>query len=312
MGKTRPSEPQTRNRRGFYIYGPDFFFLPNKYWEIVKQGADEITVQIRGTSEQARLPRQFLAQTLREPSECAYEIRPRPHHFAVVLPPERLETFPPGVVHYVHESDRLHDDGVPAKKAWGGLKDRWYAFVWTNTREPFGSIVIPEKFRPYQRGVAAHYVQENEADENQLMIPVSFYTRDSGEPAYNELMAAWLNSTVGIAFRFEVRAWLGAASERMSGAQLDEKLTVPRRDTLSTKDLSKAHSILKSSPKKLPDFAEQFGTNYSGSWRESLDRFCLDLCAVPRARVETILDGCINVVLGWIRSSSGDPSWSPG
>jgi hypothetical protein len=304
--------PQNRNRRGFYIYGPDFFFIPNKYWEVTKEGVEAITVRIRGTEEAAKLPRQFLAPTLREPAESAHELTPRPRHFVLVIPPERLETFPQGIIDYVRESERLHEGGVPAKESWDGPKGRWYAFVWKATRDPFGSIVIPEKFRPHQRGVAAHYVGQNESSENQLVVPVSFYTRDSGDAEYNQLIVAWLNSTIGLAFRFEVRSWLGAASERMSGAQLDEKLAIPRRDALSKSDLSRAHALLKSCPRRLPDFAKQYGTSYPGSWREGLDRFCLELCSVPETKVESTLDGCITVVLSWIRSSMGDPSWSPG
>ena len=300
-----------RNRRGFYIYGPDFFFLPNKYWEISADAEEYVAATIRGTGQTVRLPKHYLSPTLREPADSAHSLLPRPRHFALQLPPERLNTFPDGVVDYVRESDRIHDSDIPAKANWTGPKDRWYAFVWEATREPFGSIVIPEKFRPHQRGVAAHYIEQNEHSKNQVVVPVSFYTRDSGDPAYNQLVVAWLNSTIALAFRFEVRSWLGAASERMSGAQLDEKLAVPRRESLSKADFAMANKLLKSCPQELPDYAGQIGAAYAGSWRERLDRFCLELCAIPPTKAESVLNGCIEVLIGWIRSSMGDPSWLP-
>lgn len=300
-----------RNRRGFYIYGPDFFFVPNRYWEIIDESDSSVALRVRDSPQEVSIPRQFLHPSLREPSASAYELRPQARHYAFVPPAERLDALPSGVADYVRECSRLHEEEIPAKRFWDGPTGRWYAFVWKGTREPFGPIVIPEKFHPYQRGVSAHYLKENEPGGNQVFAPVSFYTRDTGDARYNQLIVLWLNSTLALSLRFEVRSWLGAASERMSGAQLDAKLLVPGRASLSKEDLGRASRFLSSAPKRLPDYTEQYGAAYSGSWRESVDKFSLDLCGVPPSKYDSILEGSTRTVLNWVRSARGDPSWTP-
>lgn len=73
---------------------------------------------------------------------------------------------------------------------------RWYSHINHVLREPFGSIAIPEKFRSYQRGVAAHYI--NMVHEK-VAVPVTFYKKSVGSPNKDVALVAWLNSTTGLA-----------------------------------------------------------------------------------------------------------------
>ncbi len=44
--------------RGIEMYGPDFFFIPNKYWRIIEETRDYVVISNNG--EQLELPRRYL------------------------------------------------------------------------------------------------------------------------------------------------------------------------------------------------------------------------------------------------------------
>jgi hypothetical protein len=284
-------------RRGYYIYGKDFFILPNKLWIKVSEN-DRTVYGLAGSDVTVSLDKKYLIPTIREPSECAYEVKPRFSFNVFSVPEHPISSLPAGVRIYIEHTRRLlGDEKIPAIGLYRGTSKRWYSHIWYSLREPFGSIVIPEKFRPYQRGVAAHYI---DMTRRKVAVPVTFYTRSAGSPAKDYAMVAWLNSTVGLAFRYKDRAWLGTASERMSGEQLDamEVLNVAR---CSPSDLSKLGKLLSRLPSTLPDFDRQLEEPfYSESGRAELDKKILELLGIKSSKIDSFRQHCVNVVKEWI------------
>jgi len=299
--KKKQQEETSRpgNRRGYYIYGKDFFILPNRLWRKVSEN-DRVVFSLVGSEANVSLDRKYLVPTVREPSDCAYEIHPRFSFYALSIPDSPISSLPSDLRTYINHSRKLLDDEeISAIGLYKDSKKRWYSHIWYVLKEPFGSIVIPEKFRPYQRGVAAHYI---DMVHRKSAVPVTFYTRSVGSPSEDIAVVAWLNSTVGLAFRYKDRSWLGSASERMSGEQLDamEILNVKK---LGSADLAKLAKHLSKLPSPLPDFEEQLKEPfYSTSGRSDLDCFVLELLGVKKSKSNYYQTRCIDIVKKWINT----------
>ncbi len=286
-------------RRGYYIYGKDFFILPNKLWKKVSEN-DRIAFRLKESNVTVSLDRDYLIPTVREPSDCAYVIEPQFQFYVLSIPEHPISSFPAGIRTYIDNTRKLlGDNEISAISLYKNTPKRWYSHIWYSLKEPFGSVVIPEKFRPYQRGVAAHYI---DMTREKVAVPVTFYTRSSGSPARDFGMVAWLNSTVGLAFRHQDRAWLGTASERMSGEQLD-RMAVLNVTECSTSDLSKLRKCLSKLPSPLPEFIEQLREPfYSESGRAELDSTVLELLGIKDSKIDSYRRHCLNIVKEWIRN----------
>jgi len=171
--------------RGLEMYGPEFFFIPNKHWSVAEEG-EEILISRGG--ETLSLGRNLLVRCLRRPSLYARRIEVRPDSYMVAIPPIPVEELPPDVRRYVRWGEES-GTAAPAIRAFGR---RWYShvFIQIESKRPFGRVFIPDKvdltFR--RRGVFANYSEEPvSASKNFYLI------RGSGREA--KLIAAWLNST---------------------------------------------------------------------------------------------------------------------
>jgi hypothetical protein len=297
--RKQPNTYKQGNRRGYYIYGKDFFILPNRLWTKTSEN-DRVVFSLAGSEVSVSIGRDYLIPTVREPSDCAYEIHPRLSFYALSIPDRPLTSLPADLRTYINHSRKLlGDEEISAIALYESTKKRWYSHIHYVLREPFGSIVIPEKFRPYQRGAAAHYI---DMAKKRVAVPVTFYTRSAGSPSKDVAVVAWLNSTIGLAFRYKDRAWLGTASERMSGEQLDAMEVIDVSE-LSLVDLSKLSNHLSKLPSALPDFEEQLNEPfYSESGRSDLDCFVLEMLGVKETKIEHYQKRCIAIVKEWIKT----------
>lgn len=287
------------NRRGYYIYGKDFFILPNKLWKKVSEN-DRVVFNLIESNVKISIDKEYLIPTIRKPSECAYEIEPKFTHYVISIPDLPISSLPPEIGTYIqHTQKLLGNKKIPAISLYKGTRKRWYSHIWYSLKEPFGAIVIPEKFRPYKRGVSAHYVGTK---RERFAVPVTFYTRSTGSPLKDYAIVAWLNSTIGLAFRYVDRAWLGTASERMSGEQLDA-MKILNVAKCSSSDLSRLVNTLLKLPSPLPEFEEQLKEPfYSESGRLQLDNAILELLGVKESKIDFYRQHCINKVKTWIRT----------
>jgi len=296
--RKRIIDPKPASRRGYYIYGKDFFILPNRLWTKISEN-DRVVFELIGSDISISLNKEYLIPTIRDPSDCAYEIRPKFSFYALSVPDRPLAVLPSDLRRYIdHSRKLLGDDEISAISLYKGTKKRWFSHIHYVLREPFGSIIIPEKFRPYQRGVAAHYV---DMIHEKVAVPVTFYTRSTGSKSQDIAIVAWLNSTIGLAFRHKDRAWLGTASERMSGEQLDA-MEILNVSELTSTELSKLAKQLFKLPSVMPDFEEQLSEPfYSDSGRGDLDRLILEILGVKGTKIDHYQKRCINIVREWIK-----------
>ncbi|MGC9113077.1 N-6 DNA methylase [Acidilobus sp.] len=165
--------------RGIEMYGPDFFFIPNRYWSIVSEDAESVTIS--DGSQRLRIPRRYLVKCLRKPEHYNNSIVVSdPGFYALAIDNE-----PEGDVAKYVEWGLSSGTASAAVKAFGG---RWYQHIWRQlqAKKPYGHIFIRDKLDTARHRILANYSREP------LCATKNFYViRDD-----NPLMAAWLNSNI--------------------------------------------------------------------------------------------------------------------
>ncbi len=173
--------------RGLEMYGPDFFFIPNRYWSLLEEEEDHVIIAWKG--EKLSIGKEFLVRALRKPSLYAKRIEVRPDSYMLAIPPIPLEELPVDLRRYVRWGG-LSGAAAPAIKAFGR---RWYSHVYAQvkTKQPFGRVFIPDKvdlmFK--NRGVFANYSREP------VSASKNFYLLKGLSNEEAKIVAAWLNST---------------------------------------------------------------------------------------------------------------------
>ncbi len=173
--------------RGLEMYGPDFFFVPNRYWKVLRDGHESLVIEHLG--EQLAIPKEFLIRTLRKPSLYANKIEVNPDTYMLAIPPLNLEELPRDIRSYMDWGARSRTS-APAMKVFG---KKWYSHVYTQVRSkrPFGRVFIPDKvdlmFR--NRGVFANYSEEP------VSASKNFYLLKGLDEDKAKQVASWLNST---------------------------------------------------------------------------------------------------------------------
>ena len=176
--------------RGIEMYGPDFFFIPNRYWRLVED--DESYVRLESKWGAVKLDKSLLVKALRKPSLYSWRIEAEVDTYMLAIPPAGLRELPRELREYVEWGAR---SGVaaPAIRAYGEL---WYSHVYrqVKAKKPFGHVFIPDKvdllFR--RRGVFANYTREETAASKNFYIARCSLVE-------SKLITAWLNSTIFLA-----------------------------------------------------------------------------------------------------------------
>jgi len=176
--------------RGVEMYGPEFFFIPNKYWEIVEETDDFVRMQNR--SRELTINKEFLVKTLRKPSLYSRKIEADVDTFMLSIPPIEINDLPSDLQEYIKWGVNS-DAAKPAINAYGKY---WYSHVHKQmtTKKPFGQVFIPDKvdilFK--NRSVFANYTKEKVAASKNFYI-----VRDKNEIP-TKLLIGWFNSTIFI------------------------------------------------------------------------------------------------------------------
>ena len=191
--------------RGIEMYGPDFFFIPNKYWKIDEETWDYVV--ITNNNEWLEIPRRYLVPCLRKPEYYESEVLVRDPGFYVLAINERQ---PSGdVLKYIKWGERVR---VPALK----FGSRWYQYAWRQlaVKKPFGHVFIHDKVVLSKPRVLANY------SPKPLCASKDFYIVKTNNP----LIAAWYNSSI---FRDILAVFGRKISEDWTRLLEDDYLSIP-------------------------------------------------------------------------------------
>lgn len=273
-------------RRGFYIYGKNFFFLPNKYWDIIDDETNFIIIQNRDTLEKLQIDKKILKRTLRSPALHHKYVIPESDHYVLFITIDKSK-LTNNIKRYIKWSKILNDKEISARK---NNPKSFYKFTGEQIKSsPFGRIIIPEKYKPVNRGVSSHILDD-------IIVPVSYYTKSTGDNVWDKLICAWLNSSIGILIRYNARVILGSASERLNGEQINQ-LNFPNIKEISDDDIE---NILKNfiifiSNSPLPTIKRQLTENY----RKNLDEAFLNAFKYPKNLQKDLLDYIYTIIEYW-------------
>ena len=174
--------------RGVEMYGPEFFFIPNKYWKILEEKSN--FVKIKNENKELVISKEFLIKTLRKPSLYNHKIEADVNTFMLSVPP--VDNLPSDLQEYV-EWGINSGTAKPAINAYGKY---WYSHVYKQmmTKKPFGQVFLPDKvdllFK--NRSIFANYTRERVAASK------NFYIVRSKNETLTKLLIGWFNSTIFI------------------------------------------------------------------------------------------------------------------
>jgi len=178
--------------RGVEMYGPEFFFIPNKHWHILEKNERFVEIENIENKTRLTLSREFLIRTLRKPSLYSYTINARVNRYMLSIPPMEPDDLPEDLQYYI----KWGIDSSTAKPAINAYGKYWYSHVHKQmvTKKPFGQIFIPDKvdltFK--RRGVFVNYTKEKVAASK------NFYIIKDKNELIAKLLVGWFNSTIFI------------------------------------------------------------------------------------------------------------------
>jgi hypothetical protein len=179
--------------RGIEMYGPDFFFIPNKYWRIIGEHTEGVIIEnYDGTK--LWIGREFIIPALRKPELYINFIVPRVEHYFLLIPPKNESELPSDIKKYI-EWGQNSSTAKPALRAFGRY---WYSHVYKqiHVKKPFGHIFLPDKIDPSfrKRGVFACY------SDQPLTASKNFYIASLNDKIKDKALALWFNSSLFIAY----------------------------------------------------------------------------------------------------------------
>ncbi len=256
--------------RGVEMYGPEFFFIPNKYWKIIKEKSN--FVRIQNKNKELVISKDFLVKTLRKPSLYSHKIEADVDTFMLSIPPVEIDDLPSDLEEYIEWGTNT-GAAKPAINAYGKY---WYSHVHKQmtTKKPFGQVFIPDKvdllFK--NRSVFANYTKER------IAASKNFYIIKDKNETLAKLLIGWFNSTIFIS----VLMLLGRRiSETWTRFLENDYLELPvinlntNNEEAATEIIKNVNRILN---KRLPPLWEQLNEDY---------RYKLDLAVAEFIGIES-------------------------
>jgi hypothetical protein len=242
--------------RGVEMYGPEFFFIPNKYWKLDHETSNNLIISKLEDKKVLKLEKKFFIKTFRKPSLYDRIIESPLESYMLSLPPIEYNDLNKDLRSYI-EWGVNSESALPAIKSYGKF---WYSHVYKqmSTKKPFGHIIIPDKvdlgFK--RRGVFANYSSEDAAASK------NFYIVKDKDEKVAKILAAWFNSTLF----FCILALLGRKiSNTWTRLLRNDYLEIPlinveNLDENKIKDLCEIFDEI--SDQKLDPFWDQLGESF--------------------------------------------------
>ncbi|MHA2090422.1 MAG: class I SAM-dependent methyltransferase [Candidatus Kariarchaeaceae archaeon] len=199
--------------RGIEMYGPNFFFFPNKFWEIE---VDERIAQIYNEQNVIVFPRSYLVKVLRKPMLYAQRVTPLVHEFSLSLSTE--EPLIPNIQKYIELNSKA------SKVAQQRFGDEWlyHTKYQLKTKKPYGHLFLVDKLGIGSTSVLSHYLDEK------IACTKNFYVIQLGI-IRSKLLSAWFNSTLFLGLYLATRREIGGTYGRMQIIDYLEEPLFPKK-----------------------------------------------------------------------------------
>ncbi len=194
--------------RGVEMYGPEFFFIPNKKWTIQIENKEDLVIRSQNINHPQisiiSIPKEYITRILRKPGNYNQSISPRVNDFTLSISDNSIleEKW---FIEYGMVSEHF---ATPAKKKFG---KKWLTHINNQimTKKPFGNLFLVDKFGISTTSIMAHYLEER------LPCTKNFYLLRNFPKEQAKLLTAWLNSTFFIILFLLSRREIGGSYGRL-------------------------------------------------------------------------------------------------
>ncbi|MHA1168854.1 MAG: hypothetical protein ACTSRU_13580, partial [Candidatus Hodarchaeales archaeon] len=231
--------------RGFEMYGPEFFFFPNKDHKIKQETNNLLVIRNVNTGKVINVPKSLLVKALRKPGLYNHCISPDVYHWALSIP--ESTDIPADVEKYLSSSGIE----LPAKKQHG---KHWFTHInrQIESKNPWGHVFIADKTSLASTGVIANYIDEL------VTCSKNFYVLSAADPVYEKFLAIWLNSTLFLSRYLVERREIGGTYGRMQIVDFLTKDLFPPPELIRNVDLSTLFRLFNDLRKnELPSIVDQ-------------------------------------------------------
>ncbi|MHA1251667.1 MAG: N-6 DNA methylase [Candidatus Helarchaeota archaeon] len=247
--------------RGFEMYGPEFFFFPNKYWEIIEDKEKYIKILNKKSKKELKINKKFVNRALRQPKLYKNEISPKVHNYILNIPSNLQFSEESDILEYLKWGENID---IPAKKRFG---KNWFSHINNQFRSknPIGKTFVIDKFSITSVALLSHFFEDN------ISASKNFYIFKGPNLDSEKFLSAWLNSSIFIALFLLFRREIGGSYGRL---QIVDYFNYPLfikydRKNKFLNDILESFDRLRKL--KLPPFTDQF----SFKERNDLDYFIL-------------------------------------
>lgn len=188
--------------RGVEMYGPNFFFLPNKIWRIKRDLVTNVVIQSKFS--ELEVPKSSLVSSLRKPSKYIDKISlDKIEDYAISLSPKNVND--PWVRQYVQETAEF---GIIAKKKFG---ENWISHIYSQilVKEPLGHVFLIDKLSVSTNGVLGHFT------EAKTVCSKNFYLIKNLTSNEAKIIVAWLNSSWFLLLYLAIRREIAGSYGRL-------------------------------------------------------------------------------------------------
>ncbi len=222
-------EAELSIKRGIEMYGPNFFFFPNKKWNIREK--DKVML-VYDKKNLISLPSDQFEKILRKPVLYTKFITPKINDYALAI---NQNTHIPNIDKYIELN---FEETEIAKKRFGSS---WINHIHTqlHQKQPYGHLFLIDKYGINTASVLCHYTDEK------YPCTKNFYVIQL-EKFRSKLLAAWLNSTLFLALYLSSRREIGGTYGRMQIIDIQEEPLFPNKllkIPLSSKKIEKIFEL---------------------------------------------------------------------
>ncbi|MFX1247724.1 MAG: Eco57I restriction-modification methylase domain-containing protein [Promethearchaeota archaeon] len=188
--------------RGIEMYGPNFFFVPNRKWASISETEEEVIIKCEENT--LKIPKRYIIRSLRKPGKYTQFISPQVEDFALSIPNSELK-FQKWIEDYTALTEHY---ASPAKSKFGS---EWISHIHKQIKikKPWGHLFFIDKFSISSTGVMGHFL------ETKHICSKNFYVLRSDDVEYAKLLAAWLNSSFFIVLFLLSRREIGGSFGRL-------------------------------------------------------------------------------------------------
>ena len=198
--------------RGFEMYGPSFFLLPNKHWAIEKHFETFTLTKRENPDWSIEIQKEFLVKALRKPQECESRISFKVEHYALSVLPS--SSIPFDLDKYFSWGEQCQ---IPAIQKFGP-KWRFHINAQLRSKKPYGRVFVPDKITVSNLRNFAYFFPKI------ITCTKNFYVFRTQNLEMDEFLAAWLNSSIFFFLFLAERREIGGSYGRL---QISDYNSIP-------------------------------------------------------------------------------------